>query len=161
MYITNPAAQCLRQPVGAGASSLACSSFEPNIKCCEQRVPSRSGGGLAQRRSEIIVECCRSRVTRAHRVGSERWVYDRKIARGERLTGQRTHWQWSRAELGRVESSRVEPSLHKGNKRSSNTIGLGRCCRLRKGTEEITAENAAGQLYENECVSCGKSRPKV
>lgn len=50
----------------------------------------------------------RSRVTRARRVESERWVYDRKIARGERLTGQRTHWQWSRAESGRVKSSRAK-----------------------------------------------------
>lgn len=107
---TNPAAQCLRQPVGAGALGLACSSFEAIAKRCRRGCCGRSGGGLATtHRGRRRVQ--RSRVTRARRVESGRWVYDRKMARGERLTGQRTHWQWSRAESGRARSGRVEPSL--------------------------------------------------
>lgn len=80
-------------------------------------------GGFDATTQRDYRQVLRSRVTRARRVESEHWVYDRKIARGERLTGQRAHWQWSRAESG---SSRVEPSLHKENGRLGNTIELRR-----------------------------------
>lgn len=146
---TNPAAQCLRQPVGAGASSPACSSFEAILKRRDRTVVAAPALFLAQRRNEIIVECC----VVASLVRAE---WSRKLG----LRSQDRAWRaFDRATNAlAVESTRVEPgqACTKGtDARLSDTIGLRRCCWTRKGggKGENTAENAGGlPLRERMCI---------
>jgi hypothetical protein len=97
----------------------------------------------------------RSRVTCARRVESAHWVYDRKIARGERLAGQRAHWQWSRAESG-------SSHLHKENGRLCNTIELRGNRRTREGKRRNQSRNFRTSLRERMCGLSRKSkRPRL